>query len=459
MKIAVFGGPTISEREVAEIIEADYLAPAKHSDVISLVCNNRPDVIVLIDGEIISNQTVWHYEIIEALNRGVKVYGAAGIGALRAAELQSFGMIGIGKIFSQYNDRILEDDDEVFVKYEKRGHEYFPLSIPMVNLRATFKTAFSKKFITEDEHEALVKAAKSLYFEERTFENIQSILEQKNLDPIHVEKLQGTLLEHYVDLKKEDALETLRVVSQLNSKDFQTPSGPKQEYDLFFHAMYERDRKVAGENIDIPLYVLSNFVSLRHGQIEDLNLNALNREIALLFAEVMKIEPSEQEIRKERLRFKNKFGLVNDEAFGQWLQQNDLSEVEFSKLMEDQAKLCKARAWYSIRLGFAKNTKHLLNALKLSNTYVEWKQKCEEFHQNVLQYYPEILKRASQEDKESLLRSFSKHTNIPWNLPIEYFIDEILMNADTFHLELAKDRVVEEKLATMIRDMLITDGA
>ena len=33
---------------------------------------------------------------------GVRVYGAASMGALRAAELDAFGMVGIGKIYESY---------------------------------------------------------------------------------------------------------------------------------------------------------------------------------------------------------------------------------------------------------------------------------------------------------------------------------------------------------------------
>ena len=454
MKITVFGGPTISEQEVKEIVKADYLPPVRHSDVVSLVRNDKPDVIVIFDGEIISYPTVWHNEIIEALNCGVKVYGAAGIGALRAVELHNFGMIGIGKIFAQYRDKLLEADSEVFVKYDRQGNSFVPLSKPMVNFRATFKAALSGNLIKEDEHEALLNAAGSLNFEERTFENISLNLQKENLDPVSLEKLEKIMQEHYIDLQKEDAIETLQVVNRLTLKDIQTPLPSKNEYDLFFNAMYERDRKVKGKNIDIPLYILSNFISLRHPQMEDVNSNALNREITLLFAEVMKIEPSEQDITKERLRFKKRFSLVSAKAFNEWLEKNDQSEAEFSRLMEDQAKIRKAQMWYSIRLGFAKNTKYLLDALKLNNTYVEWKEKCEDFHEEVLQYYPEILEQANEEDQESLLRDFSKNTKIPWNTSTKHFIEEILMDEDTLHLELTKDKVVKNKLAAMIRDFI-----
>jgi len=47
--------------------------------------------------------------------QGIHVFGAASIGALRAAELDVFGMRGIGDIYEAFRDGLLEDDDEVAV--------------------------------------------------------------------------------------------------------------------------------------------------------------------------------------------------------------------------------------------------------------------------------------------------------------------------------------------------------
>jgi hypothetical protein len=452
MKIIVFGGPTISRREVGNILQAEYLPPARHSDIISVVRNRRPDVIVIFDGDLGLQQTVWHYEIIEALNRGVKVYGASGLGALRAAELDGFGMIGIGRIFALYRDKVIEADDEVFQRYEKQGEEYISLSLPMVNLRASFSRALSEGLISAGEQQVLLRASQALYFEDRSCENIVVNLQKDGIDPPCIEKLEKIVQEHYLDLKKEDALETLRIVSRLSPREVQKAHVSENKYDLFFYAMYDRDRKVEGENLEIPLYILSNYVSLRHPQIDELNSNALNRELSLLFAEVMNIEPLPREVARERFRFKKRFGLREEQSFKDWLKRNDMEEEEFNALMADQAKIRKAQSWYAIRLGFSKNTKYLLNALKLSGAYSEWKGKCEDFHLEVQQSYPQVIKCLEEQDRETLLRRFFSGEKRSWNLPAELFAEEILMSLDTLDLELAKDSVVKEKLAAEIAD-------
>ena len=51
--------------------------------------------------------TVWHKEILWAMAQGIHVFGGASIGALRAAELDVFGMKGIGRIYEDFRDGVL----------------------------------------------------------------------------------------------------------------------------------------------------------------------------------------------------------------------------------------------------------------------------------------------------------------------------------------------------------------
>jgi hypothetical protein len=71
--------------------------------------------IGLIDGFFGNVPAPWHKEILYAMGRGVKVYGAASMGAIRAAELHRYGMKGAGRIFQAYRLGLLTDDDEVCV--------------------------------------------------------------------------------------------------------------------------------------------------------------------------------------------------------------------------------------------------------------------------------------------------------------------------------------------------------
>ena len=52
--------------------------------------------IILIDGVFHSTPSVWQRELLQAMEEGIRVLGASSMGALRAAELHPFSMIGYG---------------------------------------------------------------------------------------------------------------------------------------------------------------------------------------------------------------------------------------------------------------------------------------------------------------------------------------------------------------------------
>jgi hypothetical protein len=131
----------------------------------------RPAAIGLIDGLFETAATVWHMEILNALSEGVIVFGAASIGALRAVELQPFGMIGIGDVFHAYRDGEIEDDDEVAVQHGP-GKLFFPLTEAMVNIRATCDAALRAGILKLEEQWALCRIAKSLFYKCRTWDRI-----------------------------------------------------------------------------------------------------------------------------------------------------------------------------------------------------------------------------------------------------------------------------------------------
>ncbi len=55
--------------------------------------------LLLIDGYFHQVPSVQHKEILYALHQGLAVFGCSSMGALRAAELADFGMVGIGRVF------------------------------------------------------------------------------------------------------------------------------------------------------------------------------------------------------------------------------------------------------------------------------------------------------------------------------------------------------------------------
>lgn len=56
----------------------------------------------IVDGSFHQTRAVRHKEILALIDAGVTVLGAASMGALRAAELDTYGMIGVGRVYDDF---------------------------------------------------------------------------------------------------------------------------------------------------------------------------------------------------------------------------------------------------------------------------------------------------------------------------------------------------------------------
>ena len=191
----IFSGPSLPRASV-EAAGFEWRPPARQGDVAALL-SGRPCAIGLVDGVFESVPTVWHDEILDAIARGIPVYGAASIGALRAAELDRFGMVGVGAIYEAYRDGTLEDDDEVALLHAPAELGYRALTVPMVNVRATVASALADGLLGCDAADAFVAACKSVFYKERTPERVAALAESL------VDKGQSAF--GLVDRKQDDA--------------------------------------------------------------------------------------------------------------------------------------------------------------------------------------------------------------------------------------------------------------
>ena len=215
-RIVVFVGPSVDKETAKEILDAEYdveyLPPAKRGDV-SRAANDGAEIICLIDGVFFQDSAVAHREILYALKKGVKVIGSSSMGALRASELDLYGMEGVGKIYEWYKSGKLVSDDEVALFFDP---VYFkPLSEPLVNIRYNLRIAEAEGVIDRDTCEKVLKIAKSLYFPDRTY---QRILDAAGgvIDGETLKRFRRFIEAEKRDLKMEDAIEALKRVRDIN---------------------------------------------------------------------------------------------------------------------------------------------------------------------------------------------------------------------------------------------------
>ncbi len=212
-EIVVFLGPSIDRESARAILDVEYRPPAARGDI-ELAARHGAEIICLIDGVFFQECAVSHREILFALRSGVTVVGSSSMGALRAAELDTFGMLGVGEIYRAFRDGRLVADDEVALVFDP--DTWVPLSEPMVNIRATLSRAEKEGIIDEKCAEMIIKAGRSLYFPDRTYDSVaDAAIPFVGRDA--AELFRSFAVEHAVDQKRIDAISVLEYVRNISS--------------------------------------------------------------------------------------------------------------------------------------------------------------------------------------------------------------------------------------------------
>ena len=211
MNVIFFLGPTLPHALARAECEGTYVEPAAQGDIYRAVLQ-KPFAIGLIDGYFERLPSVWHKEILWALAEGVHVFGAASMGALRAAELARFGMRGVGEIYQAFASGTLEDDDEVAVAHGEADTGYRATSEAMVNIRATLRSAEHAGIISADSHHRLIELGKQLFYPDRSYPVLLARALEAGCAAEEVRALRAFVAEKRVDQKRLDAFALLHAV-------------------------------------------------------------------------------------------------------------------------------------------------------------------------------------------------------------------------------------------------------
>jgi hypothetical protein len=217
-EIVVFLGPSLPRDEAAATLPATYLPPAQQGSVMRAWLDHRPRAMVLIDGVFGSVPAVRHKEILWMCAKGLPVFGAASIGAIRAAELAMVGMRGFGFIHRWYALTPLADDDEVAVAISPAELGAEPLSEALISMRLTLRRAHRENVLSLEQRRALEELARSTHFVDRCYAQLagQARLAFPHLRDA-VARFESWLPGRAVNQKREDALGLLsRLARQPN---------------------------------------------------------------------------------------------------------------------------------------------------------------------------------------------------------------------------------------------------
>jgi hypothetical protein len=340
----VFIGPTISETEARKWLEATYLPPISQGDIISLL-RKKPKIIGIIDGYFERVPSVWHKEILLAMSEGVHVIGGASMGALRAAELYRFGMVGIGEVFEWYRDGKIEADDEVAVRHMPASYNYKPVSEAMVNIRKTLQVACEDNAIAPSTGERLLAIAKHTHYSERSYAHLLQQALVAGVSAEEVECLRKYLGSHAIDQKKRDAIKVLEFIVRLEK--IRQPL--EVDFDLHYTnvlvKLADKDFCLGTfDGIRLTADMVVNHARLESDDFIGLKARSMFNSHLLNSAKRQGISLTTEEYQKAAGRFQKSFRLETEAEMAHWMDRNHLTGTEVETFITEWALIEKMQA-------------------------------------------------------------------------------------------------------------------
>lgn len=403
----IYVGPSVSPEQARKIVpDAIIREPAQQSDIISDICELEPSHLLLIDGSFMQNLSVWIKELVYALlypSLEGRVYGAASMGALRAADLSPWGMIGYGRIFSWYDEGITADDSEVSVAYSVLpSGAYRSVTVPLTDIRATLEDRKELPGTKED----LWLAAKQIHWTLRDEGSLSKAWK------ISVDALRKLLVRQ----KKADALGLLKNFRHLRSKSDIQPLNAKNLNPLFF-AQFERDRRFP--KTKIRQHEMVAHMALSNPEARSIFRDAETRSALLFLADTIGVGFTIEEYNETKGRFLAEKGLSTRESFDAWLAANHIREADIDRLMMEETRLWKLRDSLRVSRMSQRSTQLVIDRLILEGKLGEEIEKARFLENDI-----EIPPLAPDEDVGELLRTHLERNEMPASGHFGHFMTE-----------------------------------
>lgn len=211
--VIVFLGPSLPHAEARKVLRGDYRPPARQGDVFRALVD-RPRVIALIDGVFESVPSVWHHELLAAHAAGVHLFGAASMGALRAAELPGV-VTPVGEIARRFRRGEWNDDALVALLHADAELAYRPITVPWVNAWATARAARRAGVLSARQHRQLLEAATRVFYQARTW---RAVLKATGWAAPLAQRVLDFVRRGAVDLKAQDARACLAAAKRAGAR-------------------------------------------------------------------------------------------------------------------------------------------------------------------------------------------------------------------------------------------------
>lgn len=357
----VFAGPSLAG--VAPPPGIDLRGPAMAGDLY-LAARAGARVIGLVDGLFEDRPAPWHTEILWALGQGVRVFGAASLGALRAADCAAFGMEGIGEIHALYASGALEDDHAVALVHAPAELGHAPLTEALVNVRATLAAAETAGILSGPAAGRLLALADALHFKELTWPRLTAAAGAAGLGG-EAAALGAWLPTGRVDLKRRDALALLDAVAVAAADP---GGGPRIAFDFADSRHWRQAMGAFERRSDAPApgeAAVLDELRLDPVRLEREMTRAYARRAARQAAGAVG-EPAADDPTPDRLLedLRADLGLVTAASFTAWLAEVGARPEALVRAMADEDRLLAA-----VEAAMPELAGEVLDALRLDGRF------------------------------------------------------------------------------------------
>jgi len=450
MKILIFAGPTISAQEILPHLDAIVLPPPAQGDILSSLDTYRPQAMGIIDTAF--PRSAWVSEVHYALRSGVAVYGAGAQGALRAVELQAYGMKGCGRVYADFASGKVSEDAAVLTWHTERDGRLVKVSESQVNVMATLHAAQNQGLLDQSAFHRAVQRSGQLHWQERTWDRILCPEFFSGVEAY--EKMRQWLQDNPVDVQKEDAIALVQTIAadreELRHRIY-TPA----DRSGMLNILYQRERKAERTAGPVPFFSIAHHVAINHPKPLEVNFNGMNRDIVVLFAERMELVPTEAELDFEWTIFKHERSL-DKEGVEQWRNKNDMTRETLDELIRKNALCRKMHQWMIMRKGMARSTSPFLDELRMRGEYPDYADKAAKI---------EVVKEKHQEQYQAdfdrfkleellALRARVHQQPLPWPIPYSQAAEVMGITRDELFYELRREAFHGEQTIAGIIDTL-----
>lgn len=388
----IFLGPSLPLHEARAILpDANYRPPAAQGDLIGAVSQDGADLIGLIDGTFHQTLSVWHSEVCYLLSRGVGIFGSSSMGALRAVETERYGAVGVGTIFRWYRDGFVVGDDEVALVHGSEETGYRPLSLALVNIRASLEHAVAQGWLAAAHADQVIALVRSIYYPERQPWVILRRCEETGLPADALAAVERALNTDHIDLKRTDAIELLTKMRAV--LDGSTPRPPRVDFAFsrssVFETLYSLDRRVEVDGTQVSLQSIREHAALHRAEYDQVQRAALDRSIVSYFGSLLGLRVPPEELESQRTAFMEQRGLDSQDALQEWLHENGMSETDLSEYLTEEALCARLRQWIMFCRGMDRGCRTVLDEARVQDLFCDWAKDAAEEEMIVAAYREE----------------------------------------------------------------------